>query len=83
MQARRQYAEGARPRLVGPREMRETPAESVVLRMREEVAGLLGGMEIVEPGVVQLQQWRPEPAAPAPGPVPMWCGVGRKTPGRA
>ena len=56
MQARRQYAEGARPRLVGPREMRETPAESVVLRMREEVAGLLGGMEIVEPGVVQLQQ---------------------------
>jgi hypothetical protein len=58
-------------------------AESVVLRTREEVAGLFGGVEIVEPGIVQLPQWWPEPDAPAPGPVPMWCGVGRKTPGRA
>jgi S-adenosyl methyltransferase len=58
-------------------------AESVVLRTREEVAGLFGGLELAEPGVVQLPQWRPEHDAPAPGPLPMWCGLGRKTPGRA
>jgi hypothetical protein len=54
-------------------------AESVVLRTREEVTGLFGRLELVEPGVVQLPQWRPDPDAPAPGPLPMWCGVARKT----
>jgi S-adenosyl methyltransferase len=54
-------------------------AESVVLRTREEVAALFGGLEMIEPGVVQLPQWHPDPDAPAPGPLPMWCGVGRKT----
>jgi hypothetical protein len=58
-------------------------AESVVLRTRDEVAGLFGGLEMAEPGVAQLPQWRPEPDAPVPGPVPMWCGAGRKTPGPA
>jgi S-adenosyl methyltransferase len=56
-------------------------AESVVLRTRDEVAALFGKLQLVEPGVVQLPQWRPDPDAPAPGPLPMWCGVGRKTSG--
>jgi hypothetical protein len=50
----------------------------VVLRTRTEVDGLFGGLEMVEPGVVQLPQWRPEADAAEPGPLPMWCGVGRK-----
>jgi hypothetical protein len=54
-------------------------AESVVLRSREEITGLFGRLEMVEPGVVQLPQWHPDPDAPAPGPLPMWCGVARKT----
>ena len=58
-------------------------AESVVLRRREEVARLFGGLEMVGPGIVQLPQWCPEPGAPAPGPVPMWCGVWRKIQGRS
>jgi hypothetical protein len=58
-------------------------AESVVLRSREEVAGLFGGLRMVEPGVVQLPRWRPEPGAPPPGSLPMWCGVGRKSAGPA
>jgi hypothetical protein len=49
-------------------------AESVVQRTREEVAGLFGRLELVEPGVVQLPQWLPDPDAPAPGPLPMWSG---------
>lgn len=54
-------------------------AESVVLRTRDEVSTLFGDLEMIEPGVVQLPQWRPDPDTPAPGPLPMWCGVGRKT----
>jgi len=54
-------------------------AESVVLRTREQVAALFGDLESIEPGVVQLPQWHPAPDAPAPGPLPMWCGVARKT----
>jgi hypothetical protein len=62
--------------------LNERMAESVVLRRREEVAGLFGGLEMVAPGVVQLPLWRPEADSPAPGTVPMWCGVGCKTAGR-
>jgi len=53
-------------------------AESVTLRSRDEVAGLFGGLELVEPGVVQLPQWRPEAGTAPAGPLPMWCGVARK-----
>lgn len=53
-------------------------AESVVLRSRDEVAGLFGELEIVEPGVVQLPEWRPDPGTAPAGPLPMWCGVARK-----
>ena len=53
-------------------------AESVVLRARDEVAGLFGDLELVEPGVVQLPEWLPEPGTAPAGPLPMWCGVARK-----
>jgi len=53
-------------------------AESVTLRARDEVAELFGEMELVEPGVVQLPGWRPDPGTASAGPLPMWCGVARK-----
>ncbi len=53
--------------------------DSVTLRTRGEVTGLFSRLEMVEPGVVQLPQWHPDPDAPPPGPLPMWCGIGRKT----
>jgi hypothetical protein len=53
-------------------------AESVTLRSRDEVAGLFGELELVEPGVVQLPQWWPEAGTAPVGPLPMWCGVARK-----
>jgi hypothetical protein len=36
------------------------------------------GLELVEPGVVQPQQWRPEPGVHSPSQVTAWCGVARK-----
>jgi S-adenosyl methyltransferase len=52
-------------------------AESVTLRSRSEVAALLGGLDPVEPGVVQAAHWRPDPGT-AVSESQMWCGVGRK-----
>jgi hypothetical protein len=48
------------------------------LRTRGEVAGYFDGLELVEPGLVQPQQWRPDPTADAPTEVAAWCGVARK-----
>ena len=55
-------------------------SESVVLRTRDEVAEFMAGLELVEPGVVQMTDWRPEPAPGGgqPQSSPMWCAVGRK-----
>lgn len=61
------------------RRLNDGMAESVTLRSQEEVAGLFGGLELVEPGVVQLPHWRPEAGTAPAGPLPMWCGVARKT----
>jgi hypothetical protein len=36
------------------------------------------GLDLVEPGVVQPQQWRPEPGRLSPPLVTAWCGVARK-----
>jgi S-adenosyl methyltransferase len=67
-----------------PEEMSETfnrlnsrLAESVTLRSHDEVAALLAGLDLVEPGVVQAAQWRPDPDA-AMLTSQVWLGVGLK-----
>ena len=55
--------------------------QTVVLRSHDEVEGLFAGLEMVEPGVVLLPEWRPDPSGEAhksEQPLPMWCAVGRK-----
>jgi S-adenosyl methyltransferase len=52
-------------------------AENVTLRSHDEVAALLRGLELVEPGVVQAAQWRPDPGATVLN-SQVWLGVGRK-----
>jgi hypothetical protein len=53
--------------------------ESVILRTHDEVASLFGNLELVEPGVVQLPKWHPDQETADAGPLPMWCGVARKS----
>ncbi|MCC9704078.1 SAM-dependent methyltransferase [Streptomyces sp. MNU76] len=46
-----------------------------------EIAGFFDGLDLVEPGVVRVPEWRPDPrdpAGPAAGSVDAYCGVGRK-----
>ena len=56
-------------------------SESVILRTQDEVARFFDGLDLVDPGVVQLPQWRPDPSPEGTQParqLPMWCAVGRK-----
>jgi hypothetical protein len=51
---------------------------AATMRDRAAMTRFFDGLELVEPGVVQPQQWRPEPGDPGPPQVTAWCGVARK-----
>ncbi len=48
------------------------------MRTLTEVTRFFAGLELLEPGVVQPQQWRPDPGVRDPDQVTAWCGVARK-----
>jgi len=47
-------------------------------RNREKVTALFDGLELVDPGVVVVSQWRPGSELEARTPAFLWGGVGRK-----
>jgi hypothetical protein len=47
-------------------------------RTREQVARFFAGLDVVEPGLVPVEEWRPESGAVPTGPSAMWGAVGRK-----
>jgi hypothetical protein len=47
-------------------------------RGREQVARFFEGLDLVEPGLVRVEEWRPEPEACQVAATPLWCGVARK-----
>jgi S-adenosyl methyltransferase len=49
------------------------------LRTRDEIASFFSGLQLVEPGMVQPQQWRPNPTTETPAEVTAWCGVALKS----
>jgi hypothetical protein len=54
-----------------------------IARSREQVARFFGGLEMLEPGLVEVSQWRPDVSAAGPRPTLFYAGIGRKTsPGR-
>ncbi|MBE1531743.1 SAM-dependent methyltransferase [Actinomadura algeriensis] len=61
----------------------------MTFRDRDRLTGLLDGLDVLEPGLVDLPDWRPELDAPHPAPIPLpgrhddargfyLCGVARK-----
>lgn len=56
---------------------------NMVLRDYSAILSFFDGTELIEPGLVPLPRWRPEPAAGTPSPsgdeLPTWqlCGLGR------
>jgi S-adenosyl methyltransferase len=54
-----------------------------VARSREQVARFFGGLDMLEPGLVEISRWRPDVIAASPCPALFYAGIGRKTsPGR-
>jgi hypothetical protein len=47
-------------------------------RTREQVARFFAGMDLVDPGLVRVDDWRPEPGADAMRKSAMWAAAGRK-----
>jgi S-adenosyl methyltransferase len=48
-------------------------------RTREQVARFFAGTDLVEPGLVRVDDWRPEPGAGGIRKSAMWAAVGRKS----
>ncbi|MGH9212912.1 MAG: SAM-dependent methyltransferase [Acidimicrobiales bacterium] len=60
--------------------LNETMAEPFILRTHDQVTRFFDGLDLVPPGVVQVDGWYPDPGAPPPGgPVTAYyVGVGQK-----
>jgi hypothetical protein len=59
---------------VADRMVQQTPT----YRSREQIARFFEGADLIEPGIVRVEEWRPEHAADASAKSSMWCAVGRK-----
>jgi S-adenosyl methyltransferase len=53
-------------------------AQKGTYRSQPEVAAFFDGLDIVEPGVVPVQHWRPDSEVEAARRAAMWGGIGRK-----
>ncbi len=53
-------------------------AEKVTFRSESEVAPFFAGLELLEPGMTNVPDWRPETAEEASSPAALWAGVARK-----
>jgi S-adenosyl methyltransferase len=52
--------------------------QKVTFRSHAEVTRLFTGLQLVAPGVVAVQEWRPDSDLGTVGPTAMWGGVARK-----
>jgi trans-aconitate methyltransferase len=55
--------------------------QKVTYRDHAEVGRFFDGLEMVEPGLVPVSQWRPESETEAASPAKLWGGVARKVAG--
>lgn len=60
------------------RRLSELLPQRVVPRSQAQVTRFFDGLELVEPGMVPVQQWRPESDEEATARSSMWAGVARK-----
>ena len=52
--------------------------QHLTLRSRDQVARFFGGLELIEPGLVRVEQWRPEPGTSGDIKSVGLCAVARK-----
>ncbi len=61
------------------RRLNQSVAEKATMRDRAGVTRLFDGLELVEPGVVRVSEWRPDSDLEAASPTGLWGGVARKS----
>jgi SAM-dependent methyltransferase len=74
-------ADGQPSEVVEAQRLSGRTATEIVLRPRDRIAGYFDGFDLVEPGLVFIPQWRPDPGDPVdehPERVGAYAGVGRK-----
>jgi hypothetical protein len=59
---------------IGERSMRQR----IATRTREQVARFFAGTDLIEPGIVRVEEWRPEPGTSDTRRSCLWGGTGRK-----
>ena len=60
------------------RAMNENSTEKVTLRDREQVTSFFDGLDLIDPGVVEVAKWRPRSELEASAPAALWGGMARK-----
>jgi hypothetical protein len=58
--------------------IRRTSLQRYTARTREQVARFFDGTDLVEPGLVPVEEWRPDPDAGGQGKSVYWSAVGQK-----
>ncbi len=61
------------------RRLNRSVAEKATLRDHAGVTRLFDGLDLVEPGLVRVSDWRPDSDLEAARPTGLWGGVGRKS----
>ena len=52
--------------------------DKLTFRTRDDVTAFFDGVDLLDPGVVRVPEWRPDSEADLANPAEMWGGVGRK-----
>lgn len=58
--------------------IRSSGQQQYFYRTREQVARLFEGTDLVEPGLVRVEEWHPDPGPSDASTSSLWCAVGRK-----
>jgi hypothetical protein len=58
--------------------VRRQAQQQYIGRTREEIQRFFAGMDLVAPGIVRVEEWRPEQDSAEKGTSTLWCAVGRK-----
>jgi hypothetical protein len=61
------------------RQYNQRAAEPITLRTHAQVSRFFAGLELLEPGIVPVDQWRPPAAGKPRDDIGIYAGVGRKT----
>jgi len=60
---------------------REMSHHQYSYRGKAEITRFFDGLQLVEPGMVRAEDWRPDPREEAAGTASLWAGVARKPAG--